>query len=672
MSEFIRKEPERPTFPKRAVITAGMPYGNKSLHFGHIGGVFIPADFYARFLRDRIGKDNVIFVSGTDCYGSPIEENYRVKCENGEFDGTIEDFVRSNHENQKTTLENYKVSCSLFGASGLGRAKEIHQDVTNEILETLYKNGRLEKRTTKQFFDAKAGKFLNGRQVVGKCPVLNCQSEKGYADECDLGHQYMPENLIDPKSTLTGETPEMKEVSNWYFKLVDFYALLNEYAEQIKSAPTTRKLVYNTIKEFLEQPVIYIKKELYDNYKEIVNTLPEHDIRDVVNAKKTSFAITFEDLHDCDKACEILTNNGFRYRTGKTLVPFRLTGNVKWGVKAPELDEPNDLTIWVWPESLWAPISFTKTYLESIGKDDDEWKKYWCSEDAKIYQFIGSDNIYFYGIAQQAMFMAMQQGDCHLSKDGDLQLSTLVPVNHILFMNKKASSSSAIKPPMAADLLDYYTADQLRSHFLSLGLAMRSVSFMPKVFDPDANENEADPVVKEGNLLTNVFNRMVRSCFYTSQKYFDGILPTGEIDESVLKDTRDAVLKYERHMYKFEFHQVMYVLDSYIRNANKFWSKNITPAEKNDDNDLRAYTLRNMFYMVKVANILLHPLAPEGTDMVREYLGLGDEMWSWDKIFDDIHTYNNITENHKLKFLEPRVDFFAKHPSQLMLSENQQ
>ena len=67
-----KKYQERPEFPKRAVITGGMPYGNKSLHFGHIGGVFVFADVFARFLRDRIGKENVIFVSGTDCYGSPI------------------------------------------------------------------------------------------------------------------------------------------------------------------------------------------------------------------------------------------------------------------------------------------------------------------------------------------------------------------------------------------------------------------------------------------------------------------------------------------------------------------------------------------------------------------------------------------------------------------------
>ena len=76
---------ERVEWPARAVVTAGMPYGNKPLHFGHIGGVFVPADAFARFLRDRIGAENVRFVSGTDCFGSPINEGYRKLKEAGEF-----------------------------------------------------------------------------------------------------------------------------------------------------------------------------------------------------------------------------------------------------------------------------------------------------------------------------------------------------------------------------------------------------------------------------------------------------------------------------------------------------------------------------------------------------------------------------------------------------------
>lgn len=110
----------RPEFPKRAVVTGGMPYGNKELHLGHVGGVFIHADTFARFLRDRIGRENVIFVSGTDCYGSPITENYRKLRESGGFEGSVQDFVEGNHRTQAQVLKDYLVDLSLFAGSSLG------------------------------------------------------------------------------------------------------------------------------------------------------------------------------------------------------------------------------------------------------------------------------------------------------------------------------------------------------------------------------------------------------------------------------------------------------------------------------------------------------------------------------------------------------------------------
>ena len=276
---------ERPKFPKRAVVTGGMPYGNKTLHFGHVGGMYVHADVFARFLRDRIGKENVIFVSGTDCYGSPIAEGYRKKVDEEGFEGTIEDYVNANHEQQKATLDQYEISLDIFGASGLGDTKDVHQQETNEFITTLYKNGWLDKMITKQFYDPKYQCFLNGRQVVGKCPIENCQSEKGYADECDLGHQYMPEELIDPKSTLSGETPEMRDVQNWYFRLTDFNDLLKEYVEDIKTKPYVRRIVSETMEESLGKPVIYIQEKFLNQYKEIEHLLPEHENSDLENIK---------------------------------------------------------------------------------------------------------------------------------------------------------------------------------------------------------------------------------------------------------------------------------------------------------------------------------------------------------------------------------------------------
>lgn len=652
---------DRPKFPKRAVITGGMPYGNKTLHFGHVGGMYVHADVFARFLRDRIGKDNVIFVSGTDCYGSPIAEGYRKKVEEEGFKGTIEDYVNENHEAQEKTLKDYEISLDLFGASGLLDTKDVHQEYTNEFITNLYKNGWLEKLTTKQFYDPKYNCFLNGRQVIGKCPIENCQSEKGYADECDLGHQYMPEELIDPKSTLSGLTPEMKDVGNWYFKLTEFNSLLKEYVADIKTKPYVRKIVAETMEESLGEPVIYIQEKFLEKYKEIENLLPEHKNSDLENIKQ-SFIVSFNKLEDREKACPILTNNDIRYRTGKTLVPLRLTGNIEWGVKAPKLHEDDeDLTVWVWPESLWAPISFTKAYFKRKGEDDNKWKDYWCDSEAMVYQFIGQDNIYFYGVAQMPLWMA-QQGKDNLTihpKDGDLKLTTLVANHHILFLDKKASSSGSVKPPMAADLLNYYTAEQLRAHFLSLALGNKSVSFMPQPLNPDANLNEPDPVLAQGNLYTNVLNRFARGCFYTTQKYFDGVLPYGEVSKEVLEASEKAILNYENHMYRFELHQVINDLDSYIRNASKYWAKN-----SKDENNIKQ-TLIDSFYMLKIATILSHPVVPSGCEKICEYLNIDkDKFFNWDYIFDGLYELVDDKQNHRLKELKEKEDFYVKHPSQ--------
>ena len=157
---------ERPKFPKRAVITAGMPYGNKNLHFGHVGGMFIHADIFARFLRDRIGKDNVIFLSGTDCYGSAIVESYRKLQEVG-YEGSLEEYVSCNHEKQKKTLENYGISLNFFGASALGEAGITHKCISAKVFRTLYENRYIRKLSVPQFYDEEKKMFLKLLSVSG-------------------------------------------------------------------------------------------------------------------------------------------------------------------------------------------------------------------------------------------------------------------------------------------------------------------------------------------------------------------------------------------------------------------------------------------------------------------------------------------------------------------------
>ncbi len=653
----------RPIFPKRAVITAGMPYGNKELHFGHVGGMFVHADTFARFLRDRIGKENVIFVSGTDCYGSPIMESFKKLVSENEFEGTIEEYVLKNHILQKEVLENYEINLNLYATSALGKSGSIHNEVSKKVFETLYDNGYLRKISTPQFFDPEYNVLLNGRQVVGRCPIQGCQSEHAYADECSLGHQYMSSELIDPKSILSGKKPVVKNVLNWYFDLESCSQLIKDRVEFLKENSNVRKYILNIIDEFLKPPAIYVQKKLMENRINIEKEFPIHKI--IEDDKKTSITYIFNSLKDRDSAREILECNGIHYRTGKTLVPFRISGNIKWGVPIPDTEDMKDLTFWVWPESLWAPISFTKAYLSDLGCNEDEWKTWWCEKDSEVYQFIGEDNIYFYGVAETALFTALGIKFSEKPDMKNIHLPHLISNYHILFMDKKASSSSDIKPPTAKELLNHYTAEQLRMHFLSLGLATKSVSFKPQIYMNEEEKNGVDTVLKEGNLLTNVFNRLIRSCFYTLQAYYDSKIPNLKISESIYEESKKAILLYENHMYNHEFHSVMYVLDDYIRNMNKYYVNNIKIADKNDDIVMRKQILVDCFHAIKTIAILLHPIAPSGCEMIRKYLNLDERIWNWDNIFKTIHELSDEVECFDVKFLEPKIDFFKKHECQL-------
>lgn len=659
---------ERPVFPKRAVVTGGMPYGNKSLHFGHVGGMFVHADIFARFLRDRIGEENVIFVSGTDCYGSPIKEAYRKLKENG-YTGTIEEYVLSNHEKQRKTLQDYKISLDIFGASAFGKTGMMHSRFSAEVFNRLYENGYIEKLSTLQFYDEDSATFLNGRQVIGKCPIPGCTSEKAYADECSLGHQYMPSELISPISAITGKKPILKAVENWYFCLETFIDVMKKRNDALRRYSNTRRFQLDVIEESLKKPSVYIPRKNMENQAEIENLFPTHE---TINEEKKSFVqFVFENLEARDEAKKVLEQRNIHYTSGKTLVPFRLSGNIDWGVNVPDKEDMTNLTFWVWPESLWAPISFTKAYLSEKSLPEDEWKKWWDDEETKVYQFIGEDNIYFYAIAEMAMLTALKYSKGEQPDMENINLPHIISNRHVLFMETKASSSSEIKPPMADELLEHYTPEQLRMHFMSLGLSSKSVGFKPQVYMPQEDRNGIDTVLKEGNLLTNVYNRLIRSCFYAVQNDNNGKIPSTSISQSILELSERAVLEYERHMYNHDFHRISYVLDDYIREVNKHWVNGVRDADKNGDIELRKQRVADCFYACKVMAILLHPIAPDGCEMFREYMNMDKSLWNWDKILEPISSYVGELSEHELKHLLPRVDFFKKHESQLLVADGE-
>lgn len=240
-------------------------------------------------------------------------------------------------------------------------------------------------------------------------------------------------------------------------------------------------------------------------------------------------------------------------------------------------------------------------------------------DESKVYQFIGEDNIYFYAIAQTGLFTGLQIPNGDVPNMEKVHLSHIIANRHLLYMDTKASSSSELKPPMADELLDYYTKDQLRMHFMSLGLSSKSVGFKPQVFMKEENRIGVDMVLKDGNLITNVFHRLIRTCFYAIQNNCNGKIPKGDACEKIRLMAKKAVLDYERHMYNHEFHRISYILDDFIRSINKHWVNNVKIADATNDADFRKQLIIDCFYACKIMAILIPPIAPEGCDFFKKH-----------------------------------------------------
>ncbi len=201
---------------KRKMITAALPYANGPVHIGHLAGVYIPADIYARFQRNT-GQE-VAFICGSDEHGIPI--TIRAKKEGI----TPQDVVDKYHEIIKKSFADLGISFDEYSRT----TSKKHYEVSQEFFLNLYNKGKFEEEISEQFFDEQAGEFLADRYIVGTCP--KCNNENAYGDQCEkCGSTLSPTELINPKSMLSGNTPILKETKNWYLPLNEYENFLNEW-----------------------------------------------------------------------------------------------------------------------------------------------------------------------------------------------------------------------------------------------------------------------------------------------------------------------------------------------------------------------------------------------------------------------------------------------------------
>jgi methionyl-tRNA synthetase len=201
---------------KRHTITAALPYANGPLHVGHLAGVYVPADIYARYLRAR--DENVLFVCGSDEHGVPI--TIRARSEGL----TPQKVVDKYHEMIKTSFEQFGISFDIYSRT----SAEIHHKTASDFFQKLYEKNLLDEKTSEQYFDVANEQFLADRYITGTCP--KCGFEEAYGDQCEsCGSTLSPAELISPRSALSGEKPILKETKHWYLPLEKYDPWLREW-----------------------------------------------------------------------------------------------------------------------------------------------------------------------------------------------------------------------------------------------------------------------------------------------------------------------------------------------------------------------------------------------------------------------------------------------------------
>lgn len=304
-------------------VTAALPYANGPLHLGHVAGVYLPSDIFVRFLR--MNGHDVAFICGSDEHGAAI--TLRAKKEGI----SPQEIVDKYNALIGQAFRDFDISFDIFHRT----SADIHHRTAQDFFKVLDENGHFTKETSEQYFDEEFQQFLADRYITGTCP--NCRNENAYGDQCEkCGSALSPTDLIDPKSTLSGKTPVLKETYHWYLPMERHEDWLREWIKEGK-----------------------------------LDGVQQHD-----PSKWRNQVIG---------QCMSWIDNGLR--------PRAMTRDLDWGVKVP-VPGGEGKVLYVWLDAPIGYISATKQWALDNGK---KWEDYWTG-DRKLVHFIGKDNIVFHAI----------------------------------------------------------------------------------------------------------------------------------------------------------------------------------------------------------------------------------------------------------------------------------
>jgi len=319
---------------KRYLVTSALPYANGPLHIGHLAGAYISADIYVRFLR-LSGKD-VVYVGGSDEHGAAI--TIKALRENT----TPRVIIDQYHQEFKDAFTQMRISFDIYHRT----SEAIHHDTSQAFFRTLYDKGEFQEIESEQYYDEGAKQFLADRYIKGTCP--KCSNEEAYGDQCEsCGSSLSPTELINVKSTLSGNEPVLKKTTHWYLALDKHEDWLKTYIEEGKLDG-----------EYHHDP------ESWKNH--------------VVGQ------------------CKSWLDGG--------LQPRSMTRDLNWGVDVPsDIPGAQGKKLYVWMD---APIGYISATKQWALDNDKDWEPYWKDEDTALVHFIGKDNIVFHCLTFPAILKA--------------------------------------------------------------------------------------------------------------------------------------------------------------------------------------------------------------------------------------------------------------------------
>jgi methionyl-tRNA synthetase len=318
----------------RILVTSALPYANGPLHIGHLAGAYLSADIYVRFMR-MMEKD-VLFVCGSDENGAAI--TIRAKKDRVEPQSIVDKY----HQQFQDTFKEMGLSFDVYHRT----SSKLHHETAQEFFRDLHQKGEFVEKETEQYYDVTANQFLADRYIMGQCP--KCEHEEAYGDQCEnCGSSLSPTELINPRSTISGNIPQLKKTTHWYLPLDKYEDWLKEW---------------------------------------------------VNNGK-----VNGEQLHEPSEWKNHVLGQCKSWLEGG-LNPRSMTRDLNWGVDVPqEIEGAEGKKLYVW---LDAPIGYISATKQWAADNEKEWEPYWKDSKTKMVHFIGKDNIVFHCIIFPAILKA--------------------------------------------------------------------------------------------------------------------------------------------------------------------------------------------------------------------------------------------------------------------------